>query len=415
VKCSLPVEEPIRSADPRQAALDRVLASPQFRRSPRASELLAYLCHQAMAASQSGMTEHQIALDIYGRKPGDHPSEDTIVRVQVSQLRKKLQYYCLSEGRLDPLVIAIPAGSYIPEFQTRQERPQLALRDWKRAAPYALLALSLIACAFLGYRNYSLRSASPSTPNLNQLWTGLFLHTRPIQVVLSDSSLMNLSDILGRRVTLEDYRDPMFPGRFLEQNSSGPALSLATQVSGHAYTTTHDANAAWHIARLSRQYALATSLIPARDFRMVPQLDTDLILLGHPRSNPWMELFEDRMNFRYRCCQDGPTRLINTSPLPGESAEYRLEHPRVGYCVLAYQPRPIGSGNALLLLGTDMSSIEACISLVSEEPHAAELIRRIRTPATGPLPYFEVLVKVKLLTDVTPGFEFVTQRTSPAK
>jgi hypothetical protein len=187
-------------------------------------------------------------------------------------------------------------------------------------------------------------------------------------------------------------------------------------VSGHAYTTTHDANAAWHIAQLTRQYGLAASLVPARDFRMLPQLDTDLILLGHPRSNPWMELFEERMNFRYRCCQDGsPPRLINSAPLAGESAEYRLDHPKTGYCVVAYQPRPIGAGNALLVLGTDMSSVDAGISLISEEPRAKELLGRINAPRHGPLPYFEVLVKVKLLTDVSPGFEFVTQRVAAAK
>jgi len=42
-------------------------------------------------------------------------------------------------------------------------------------------------------------------------------------------------------------------------------------------------------------------------------------------------------------------------------------------------------------------------------------MRRINAPRRGPLPYFEVLVKVKLLTDVSPGFEFVTQRVTAAK
>ncbi len=87
--------------DARQAAVDRVIASTSFRRSPRTSELLAYLCRHAIASTDA-MTEHQIAVDFYRRKPGYNSSEDTIVRVQISQLRKKLQYYYLSEGRRAP-------------------------------------------------------------------------------------------------------------------------------------------------------------------------------------------------------------------------------------------------------------------------------------------------------------------------
>jgi hypothetical protein len=95
----------------------------------------------------------------------------------------------------------------------------------------ALLALLVLACALLGYQNYNTlrRAAGPAAapaPNLQRLWMGLFLPARPLQVVLSDSSLLNLSDILGRRVTLADYRNPLFPQRFLENNiSDGAALS----------------------------------------------------------------------------------------------------------------------------------------------------------------------------------------------
>ncbi len=301
-----------------------------------------------------------------------------------------------------------------------QENVKPAPPERNRVVLYTLLALSVFVCGVLGYQNYQLRSAPgrdmSATPSLYGLWTGLFHRSRPIQIVLSDSSLMDLSDIVGRLITLQEYRDPFFPRRFLEKNiASAPALDLATRVSGHAYTTTHDADAIWQISRLTKQYNFRASIISARNFRMVPLMDSDVVLFGHPEGDPWMELFEDRMNFRYVLPQGGLARIVNRSPLPGERREYLLlDHPRIGYCVVAYQPKPIGSENALLILGTDMSSTEAGIRLISGESLATQLLARIHAPSRGPLPYFEVLLKVKLLADVSPGFEFITQRVDAA-
>ena len=430
MKNSFEIEALTGAADTRQAAVDRVLASATFRRSPRTCELLAYLCRHAIRGDGSAMTEHQIAVDFYRRKPGYNSSEDTIVRVQISQLRKKLQYYFLSEGRQDPIVITIPAGSYLPGFHAReadasalvleQEGVKPAPPNLKPVVLYALFAICLVACGVLAYQNYEMRRPGtldlPPTPALDRLWTGIFHRNRPIQVVLSDSSLMDLSDIVGRLITLEEYRDPFFPRRFVENNiSNSTALGLATRVSGHAYTTTHDTHAVWQISRLTKQYNFRASIISARNFRMVPLMDSDLVLPGHPMGDPWMQLFADHMNFRYALPLGGPARLVNHSPGPGERAEYVLDHPYTGYCVVAYQPKPIGSGSAVLILGTDMSSTEAGISLISDEARAKELLARVHAPSRGPLPYFEVLVKVKLLADVSPGFEFVTQRVYGAK
>jgi hypothetical protein len=44
-----------------------------------------------------------------------------LVRVQVSQLRKKLQEYFSEEGRDEPLVIEIPKGNYVPVFRPRAD------------------------------------------------------------------------------------------------------------------------------------------------------------------------------------------------------------------------------------------------------------------------------------------------------
>lgn len=68
-------------------AIERVLASSAFQRSPRSSELLLYLCRQAPLKPLESISEQDI-VDVYGRRPGYNTSEDAIAQVQVSQLRK---------------------------------------------------------------------------------------------------------------------------------------------------------------------------------------------------------------------------------------------------------------------------------------------------------------------------------------
>lgn len=226
---------------------------------------------------------------------------------------------------------------------------------------------------------------------------------------------MQLADLTGKSVSLRDYRDTLFPSSFLSKNITDPrTLGFAQQIASHVYTTAQDTDAVWQFSRLTLRYNIPASLVSARDLRLEPQTNGDLVLLGHPNSNPWMELFEDRMNFRFDIAPNGKRSIINVKPQSGEIDAYTLDPypPKTGYCVIAFQPKPIGTGNALLILGTDMSSTEAGLQIISNNVSAGELLRRIGAKSSGPLPYFEVLVKVKLLQTVAPGFEFVAHRTS---
>ena len=59
---------------------------------------------------------------MFGRSPGYDTAQDNLVRVQASQLRKKLQQYFAAEGRDEPVVIEIPKGSYVPISGTAKPR-----------------------------------------------------------------------------------------------------------------------------------------------------------------------------------------------------------------------------------------------------------------------------------------------------
>ena len=63
------------------------------------------------------ITEYTIALDVLGKAEDSKEGKDSIVRVEVHRLRKRLAEFYEGEGAAHRVRIVIPAGSYVPQFQ----------------------------------------------------------------------------------------------------------------------------------------------------------------------------------------------------------------------------------------------------------------------------------------------------------
>ena len=195
--------------DPRRALLSRVAASASFAKAPRLRKLLLYLGESALTTPQLALTEQQVGVAVFDRPPGYDTSADTIVRVQASEIRKRLKYYFAGEGFDQPIIMDLPRGSYVPVFYYRADQgiegvrtEVAAVQDvGKSASPEALapgrgklpppaelgrvsparapsslvswllllLSASLLLCAGLAYQNFQLRSERISTPPSNHL------------------------------------------------------------------------------------------------------------------------------------------------------------------------------------------------------------------------------------------------------
>ncbi|MGE5647679.1 MAG: malectin domain-containing carbohydrate-binding protein [Acidobacteriota bacterium] len=104
--------------DQQRAELEEVLSSAIFRKAPNQSRLLRYLCEYHFSGNSEPLKEHQIAVEALGRKTDFDQRENSIVRVEVSRVRKKLRQFYESEGSRHSLRIAIDPGQYIPRFET---------------------------------------------------------------------------------------------------------------------------------------------------------------------------------------------------------------------------------------------------------------------------------------------------------
>jgi Malectin domain len=100
-----------------RAELDWLLESGALGRSANLVKVLRYVCEETAAGRGDHIKEYAIAVEALGRRPDFDPQTDTIVRVTVHTLRKRLQdIYETGEGMSHTVRIVIPAGRYAVQF-----------------------------------------------------------------------------------------------------------------------------------------------------------------------------------------------------------------------------------------------------------------------------------------------------------
>ncbi len=112
--------------------LQRILASPTFRKSFRMIRFLRIVVEHALtdhAGHQAGrLKEYTIGVEVFDRKANFDPRMDSIVRVEARRLRRKLREYYQTYGREDPIVIELEQGGYRAVFRPREAAEAQAIR-----------------------------------------------------------------------------------------------------------------------------------------------------------------------------------------------------------------------------------------------------------------------------------------------
>jgi hypothetical protein len=96
--------------------LEWLLTSGVLGRSGNLARVLKYICEERFAGRAHLIKEYSIATEALGRRPDFDPNTDTIVRVTVHSLRKRLQEVYQSEGAERPMRLVVPPGHYDPRF-----------------------------------------------------------------------------------------------------------------------------------------------------------------------------------------------------------------------------------------------------------------------------------------------------------
>ena len=176
--------------------VERITTSKSFGKSDTYANLLKYLVKCTL--SKNIPKEATIASDIFGKDNFD-PSESTLIRVYVYNLRKKLTKYYENEGAADTLILKIPKGSYEVKFMDHSplETPVLITKT------YWVIGIVLILCALI----YSSHFFKPKQQGLQiTLWHDLFVSNKPAMVVLGDLFIYTETDSIAGKTKI--VRDP---------------------------------------------------------------------------------------------------------------------------------------------------------------------------------------------------------------
>ena len=183
--------------------LDRMLASDTFVNADRLSRFLRHVVERTLAGEGGQLKEYAVGVGVFDRGEAYDPRVDSIVRVEASRLRAKIDEYYRGTNGADPIIIRLPKGSYTPLFEARQRSieatphatgsaPARRNRLWIAIGLTMVVALVVVAFAFA-------RRGGSSPPPLT-------LAVLPFEVFSVDPDVQLLAARLTDGVTTEVAR-----------------------------------------------------------------------------------------------------------------------------------------------------------------------------------------------------------------
>jgi hypothetical protein len=377
-------------------------------------DFLLYIVDRELSERIDDITEQQIGVLVFGRPEGYDSNEDNIVRGYARNLRKRVDEYFAGEGREEKLRLTIPRGGYRPTFFEPQSEPQdkpsedsldepstvpdpaqpspVQPRTF-RLNPGVLVALGLGILIGISASLLLMRKPAFSRSDVlaHRLWSQIFSSDRDTFLVPSDDGLVVMQGLMPRPLPLADYVN----GRYrvsADQNAmpGGPRLFV---LGGRRFTSVVDLDFVAHLAQLKEIVPERMMVRYARDLRMDDLRTGNAILIGADESNPWIELFQPQMPFRF-CVDCGPERrqvIFNTHPHPGEKDIYVNSGDGDTYGIIAFLPNLTSTGHVLIVAGLNTAGTQAAASFLLDREIMMPILQQAKT-ANGALQPFEVLV-----------------------
>ncbi|HVO00798.1 MAG TPA: hypothetical protein VMT54_01285 [Candidatus Cybelea sp.] len=97
--------------------LSGLLGNKELNTSDRNRRFLSYIVEETLQGRADRIKAYSIALAALERGDDFDPLTDPIVRIEASRLRRALEHYYLTAGKVDRIRIGIPKGSYVPTFE----------------------------------------------------------------------------------------------------------------------------------------------------------------------------------------------------------------------------------------------------------------------------------------------------------
>jgi hypothetical protein len=419
-----------RFHDGRRAAIERVLHSAAFSRSDSSRLLLKFIVEKSLSGDFDSLKEYTIATEALGRAPDFDPKADSIVRIQVQRLRKRLEEYYSDEGRDDPVRIVIPSGHYIPEFRTYPEpgppkkideplvppspdRPLVATgRELSHRSLIAVVVVLVGAVVIVGLylsRAFGLKaSAKPSSlpSSLVPLWQVFVPPNAPPLIVYSNATF--LTDDYG-----DVYRVFLSSAHPLPSGAKIPSLSGLENIPPvlprtadlryfDLYTGTGEVVAAVKIARLlgaeKQDVSVERSGLVSYDNIRAG----NVIFLGSSAEDAVLEKLPIDAELVFDLSQGAVIRDRGSGPGPPHSYQLGRDQKtgeyQTDYALISLLPSVDPGRYVLVLAGITTLGTQAAAEFATSPAQMATL-ENMRGASRGPAgrsPYFQSLLEVQI-------------------
>lgn len=331
-------------------AIERICVSTAFQKARVLRDLLLYLWKNR----EVDLSEHQLGVEVLGRRADFDPKTDATVRVHIARLRQRLQTYYESEGKDDSIRISIPVGihrlSYIRvqnpiEILPAAPLPQAPISpntNWRNIA-----IIALVACAAFALHDYQAwQKLQHFSPELHPFWSETLRCQKSYSIIVPSPQFFR-------------WRKEGFVARDFQVNShdqiaeSLPLQSLRQQwgepETTRLYTVTADTLASGEIARYLQDRGVGVDILTKSSVSQTLIEEQNSILLFGSANIGQYEPFIQPLSFRFE-----NNRLMNLRPQPGEEEAWRgqsnAQDHSIAYGLMAALPSRTGMTRQLLLV-----------------------------------------------------------------
>jgi hypothetical protein len=184
--------------------LEHLLASHAFANSRRSQTFLRYVVEETLAGRGGEIKERNIATDVFGKGEAFESQTESIVRVNASEVRRRLKT-AYESGGVQGIRIDLPLGSYHPIFYKNDVaaaaepamrkmdepalvvRPSFARRLWQNN----LVRLALLAAMVSGAAIWAIWNR-PATAPLDLLWQPFVQQSNRVVIALPAPAVVEL-------------------------------------------------------------------------------------------------------------------------------------------------------------------------------------------------------------------------------